>query len=436
MEIRLNRRSCFYALLAVLCILLAGRYAFQIEIPRMVLTVIVIAMGMIGSLNETLAIAMGCIPMHQAIDFYIAIVMLAGILMLKNIHQIRIGIPVFLVILMIIWELLHCFIFEWSLLMLLTSLAPLVFIAVLLSARLQDIDYAFITRTMAFLSSFVCVLLLLHCIVSADGNLAVAFVNLNRLGTLSKDEILIGGAINPNSIGIVNVLGITCLLQIRSIGQQKKRDVLYIFALLIFGILTLSKTFLACLLIMMILVFAERNNQWKRKLRMLGSAILIGGLLIAVMITVFPEVLTNFIERFQVKDITSGRIEIMESYHNYMINNPFVLFFGVGVADFGGKVVNVYRMSYAVPHNSIQEIIVAWGIPGLLMITLLILMVIVESKKIRGSKPIRVMNYIPLIIILAKSMAGQLLTSGYTILALGLAYLSLCQDFSKNNPER
>ncbi len=402
----------------------------------MVLTVIVIAMGMVGNQNETLAIAMGCIPLHQAIDFYIAIVMLAVILILKSIRQIRIGIPVFLVILMVVWELLHCFIFEWSLLMLMISLAPLFFIAVLLCLDLRGIDYLFIVRTMAFVSIYACVLLLLNCIVRADGDLVGAFLNMRRLGMLSEDEILIGGAINPNSIGIVNVLGITCLLQARSIGQQKKLDLLCILALLIFGMLTLSKTFLACLLIMLVLVFSERNHQWKRKLRMVGSAILIGGLLMAVMIMVFPEVITNFIERFQVKDITSGRIDIMESYHNYMINNPFVLFFGVGVADFGEKVVNVYRMSYSVPHNSIQEIIVAWGIPGFLMIALLILMEIIESKKIRGSKPIRIMNYIPMIIILAKSMAGQLLTSGYTILALGLAYLSLCQDFSKSNPER
>jgi hypothetical protein len=37
-----------------------------------------------------------------------------------------------------------------------------------------------------------------------------------------------------------------------------------------------------------------------------------------------------------------------------------------------------------------------------------------------------IINYIPLIVIITKSMAGQLLTSGYSIVALAFAYLSLC----------
>lgn len=430
MEIRLNKRSCFYILLTVLCVLLAVRYAFGIELPRMVLTAIVIAMGMIGDHNETLAIAMGCIPLHQAIDFYIAVVALAGILLLKNLHQIRIGFPVILVLLMIVWELFHCFVFKWSLLLLLTSLAPLVFIAVVMSVRLKDVDYAFITRIMSLLSIWVCALLLMNCIVRADGNLMGAFVNMSRLGTVSEGKILLGGAINPNSIGIVNVLCVAALLQVRATGERKKLDIVYIFALLIFGVLTLSKTFLACLLILLILLLIDQKTKWTHKLRIIGGALICGIVLIFVINLLFPEVIESFIKRFQVKDITTGRIDIMGVYHRFITEHPVVPLFGIGLSDFGEKVLNVYQVSIHVPHNSIQEIIVAWGIPGLLMIATLIWVEMVEAKRSRGARAVRLLNYIPLLIILAKSMAGQLLTSGYTMLALGLAYLSLCQDFS------
>ena len=42
----------------------------------------------------------------------------------------------------------------------------------------------------------------------------------------------------------------------------------------------------------------------------------------------------------------------------------------------------------------------------------------------------KLLNYIPLIILLVKSQAGQMLNSSYTMLAFSLAYLSMCQDFT------
>ena len=106
------------------------------------------------------------------------------------------------------------------------------------------------------------------------------------------------------------------------------------------------------------------------------------------------------------------------------------MFFGIGLNNLSEKVIDLYRVSFNAPHNGIQEIIVAWGIPGLLMLGLLILMMILESNKYVRRK--NALNYSILLIILVKSMAGQILTSGYTLLALAFAYLSLCQDFSED----
>ena len=45
-------------------------------------------------------------------------------------------------------------------------------------------------------------------------------------------------------------------------------------------------------------------------------------------------------------------------------------------------------------------------------------------------------NYIPLIIILVKGMAGQMLNSPYTMLAFSYAYLSMCADLSPRDEQR
>ena len=151
-------------------------------------------------------------------------------------------------------------------------------------------------------------------------------------------------------------------------------------------------------------------------------------LLLLVTNWLFPEVISEFVDRFQVDDITTGRGDLMSDYHDYIIDHPKVMFFGIGLSDLGEKLVEIYRVSWNVPHNSIQEMIIAWGIPGLLLMALLIFVLIYESKQYSRNKTI--LHYAPLVILLVKSMAGQILTSGYTLLALAFAFLSLCQEFN------
>ena len=121
----------------------------------------------------------------------------------------------------------------------------------------------------------------------------------------------------------------------------------------------------------------------------------------------------------------------MKLFNRFLMDNSNVLLFGIGLQDYGDLIINVYRIWNNVPHNSIQEILIAWGIPGLLIFALQILYMYIAAT--RWNTKILLMNWIPLIIILFKSLAGQLLTSGYTMLALSFAFLSLCQDFTSTD---
>ena len=151
-------------------------------------------------------------------------------------------------------------------------------------------------------------------------------------------------------------------------------------------------------------------------------------LIVLVYVYLFPENFEYLLSRFESDETGSGRTWIFEDYNQYMVENLWVMFWGVGLNNFQEKVMTTYNISTAVPHNGIQEIVVAWGIPGLILVTLLIAVMIAQSKKYGTRKTL--LNYIPLIILISKSMAGQFITSGYTILALAFAYLSLCQDFT------
>ena len=215
-------------------------------------------------------------------------------------------------------------------------------------------------------------------------------------------------------------------------SPKKKSDTLMMLTLLIFGTLTASRTFIICLLLMILLVFMGQKYG-KTKLKYFGIAIIAAIFILSVLSIFFPDQLEFYISRFFEKDITTGRDDLMVSYNRFITKNPSVMFFGVGLQDLGNKLVNIYRVASNVPHNSIQEIMAAWGIEGLLFIGGLILTLIVTAKK--QNRNIKLLNYIPLIIILFKSVAGQLLTSNYTVLTLGFAYINMIQDLNKTEAQ-
>ena len=183
-----------------------------------------------------------------------------------------------------------------------------------------------------------------------------------------------------------------------------------------------------CLVLMaFLMVFGNRENT-RKKMKLIFALCVLVVVAVILMSWLFPMAMEYFIGRFQVEDITTGRADLMRMYHEYITDHFNVMFFGVGLNDFSNRIVDVYSAAWNVPHNSIQEIILVWGIPGLLMMGLLLLVVLLKSKT--HNRRLCLLNFIPLIIILVKSLAGQLLTSGYTLLALSFAYLSLCQIFS------
>ena len=423
-----EKHTRFYILLSCLLVLLMIRYGLQIGIPRAVLTAIIALIAVSGSRNEILAIAMCCIPLHEAVDFFYVLVACAGAYVIKNNKKVRINLGVCLTLLIILWELLHCFDPGFSVLVFLTSIIPLIFLAVILCVDVSDVDYPFVVRVMALVVAATCVILLTNLIVRANFNIIAAVEGLRRLGLASKeDDVMLGGALNPNSLGIICVLAAAGLFQLRTVKNNKKIDIVFVICLITFGALTSSRTFLACLILMVLLLFFSQPGGFWKKVRLLISCAILLCIVLLLLYWLFPDLLEYYVKRFQDTDLTTGRGELMTIYHKYIMDNVDVLFFGIGRHNYTDKLTKVYKIAKDIPHNSVQEIIVAWGIPGLILFSLLLMFLVRQARKYNWH--LALLNYIPLLIILAKSMAGQLLISHYTMLALSYAYLSLCQNF-------
>lgn len=426
----------FYRLLMVLMALIFFRYALQINIPRILSLAVITLIAVSGTRTEIIAMMMCLIPLHEVVDFYYSMTVVLAVYVLKYHRKIHINLSIILVMSMFFWELLHGFTSDIEPVSLLSAFIPMVLLSLLMSTDVQELDYAFVVHSMAVATISVCITMLGQVFAWSDYNVVAAISNLRRLGIISQEVSksgISGGNIHPNSLGVICVLVTTGLLQLWSAGQHSKWSLPMVVTMLLFGALTSSRTFVACLLMMVFLFFCGLRGGIKKKIRFLVTVLLIAALVLILLNSFFPDLLQYYIKRFLVKDITTGRDDLMIQYHTFIIENNYVMLFGVGIQNYGEKLINIHRVASNVPHNSIQEVIVAWGIPGLILLAILCMAPIIHAYKY--NRKLRVLNYIPLLIILFKSMAGQLLTSGYSLLALSYAYLSLTQDFSRREAQ-
>ena len=433
-------RRRFWWLLGLLLLLIMIRYSFQTDIPRIVFLAVIGLTVLLGDRDEIIAMLMCCIPLHESIDFFYALVICTLVYICKQFRQIRLGTSLMLVILIVVWELLHCFRPSFSVVNFLSNIIPFLVLAVIMASDLRNLDYAFVVRAMAWTTLGITMVLLVRVLYFADFNIPLALAGLQRLGldqhSSIEDATIQGGQIHPNTLGIVTVLASTGLMQLRSMGVGKKGDMMLMCAMLAFAALSTSRTYLACLALMIVLLILSEKGGSVKKLRLIGALCLAVAAATGVMALLFPDTFAYFVSRFSVADITTGRDDLMVRYHHFIVDNPKVMLFGIGLQDFGNRLVEFYRVAAGVPHNALQELIIAWGFPGVLLFLALFFSMFRVSYQQNSRQSL--INWIPLLIILFKSLAGQMLNSYYTMLAFSFAFLSLCidmgQDFRKYPP--
>lgn len=424
-----NKRSrrLFHGLLALLLTLCVTRYSLQINIPQGILLAIALLIALVGDQDEIIAMCVCCIPLHSSFEYAFAVLGGVVLYVVRFGSRIRFNRTIAPVCLMILWELMHCFGKPFSIVQFVGRCVPLLLIAVLMCSEERKFDYDFIVRAFVLSIAAMCISLIGKLLFVADFNLLRMISNLQRLG-LDSDEakqslMVSGGEVNPNTLGIVCVLGIAGLMQLSTAGRRKKMDGLLLCVLLMFGVMTSSRTFLVCLAFAALLVLFAQRGSILRKVRFLIGLALTAALALGILYLIMPTLIEYYIGRFYESDLTTGRMDLMGAYHDFIISNAEILFFGAGLHDFGIKVLETYQVTTHVPHNGIQELIVAWGLPGLGLFAALFAAMTISSRRVCRRQGL--IHYIPLLVVLLKVQAGQMLTSPYTMLAFSYAYLSM-----------
>ena len=161
----------------------------------------------------------------------------------------------------------------------------------------------------------------------------------------------------------------------------------------------------------------------------------VGSLCIAVVALVLvqifvPSVYENLIERFQRADVWNGRGGLFKYYNQFLFSSPLYFLFGIGMQCIYEKVAPYFPVA-DVPHMGFQEVCVAWGVVGLVMLGILIWKMLTTSKQYAGGKR-QIYQFMPLGLTLVYVMSGQLLTSSRALMAFTFAYVCLC--VKKNVP--
>lgn len=417
----------FFCKMGLLLGLITLRYSIQIGIPPALFLAIIVCAALLGDLNELVGIFICCIALHETIDLFYALAFCLMIFVLKFAKEIRLNPAVMPIFIMLVWELLHGFRADFSLRILITSCIPLLVLAVFMCVDIRAVDYAFVVRAFASTLAVVCASLVLKLLYLSDFNVLKTFAGLQRLGHDASEVSLDGkGSIQTNTLGILCVLATTGLMQLRMAESGTRRDMVLTVLLMVFGALTASRTYLVCLVLMLVLLLFSQRGSLEKKLRLLGSLFALVMAALVLLYLIFPDLMKYYISRFAEKDITTGRDVLMVKYGEFIVDHPKVMFWGIGLNHFRDELMTVHKVAAGVPHNGIQELIIAWGIPGLLLFICLWVSMIWRSKHFCRKQ--KLINYIPFFIILIKSQAGQMLNSPYTMMTFSYAYLSLCAD--------
>ena len=137
--------------------------------------------------------------------------------------------------------------------------------------------------------------------------------------------------------------------------------------------------------------------------------------LLSILISVFPEfidkVYKNFSDRIEGDETGGGRLVIWNTCFDYLFKNPIYLIIGCGAINYPslGKGMGAFDMS-AGAHNFLIDILMSWGILGLIATSLLIFNTLVFIKQ--KNKNIKLVHYIPLLTYFVFAMTA-LRTTGF-----------------------
>lgn len=160
-----------------------------------------------------------------------------------------------------------------------------------------------------------------------------------------------------------------------------------------------------------------------RKGRIRQGLIIFAGMVavVVLLVNLIPGIVTAASSRFiNQTDITNGRSDLLVSYMKEWLGSPWCFLFGYGIGSYEGMVDPNIAF---VPHNCIMDILICWGLLGLVLVVICVVMMYRRNRRDVSRQDV-VLAYLPAIVAIVFSMASQYTTAGWPHMRLCLLLLS------------
>lgn len=243
-------------------------------------------------------------------------------------------------------------------------------------------------------------------------SLGIRFGNTRQFLNIPVEGMLV--SYNPNGLGLVCLQGaILCLLKWKK--HMKWYYIVAFVSIILLGIMTQSRTFLIVSIITIILYALFSSQNLKKTLQSLFFLTIGGVSIYLIAIRFVQEYAVSFSRRFQAEDLSNNRIQIMQYYFGEIVQHFDRLLIGVGLQNYQEK----YGVLFSA-HNATQEVIIAWGVMGLIAVVLLFYNIFHNAYSHNPNAML--VQYIPIIATLIYIQSGQGFSDTAGILQMMVMY--------------
>lgn len=233
---------------------------------------------------------------------------------------------------------------------------------------------------------------------------------------------------DPNYFNVMLIVGIAILLKLKDLQRVTVSFFCLIGgSLVLFGLLTYSKSFFLCLILLVgiyvLWLFRDRKVFWASLIAI--AVILAAAVMLLLEFSPLMVILQRFSGKQTLSSMTTGRTDLFLLYWAQITKSFGNFFIGLGQ--------NAYRL-YRDPHNLYLEIMYHTGFVGLSLFAMYVFAMIWEArKKIKGQHMRNFFSkYAVLIVILTAFCA---LHGMFSVLLYGIFYLAFLSVMLIRKPE-
>ena len=222
-----------------------------------------------------------------------------------------------------------------------------------------------------------------------------------------------------NGLGMMCLFAtsITCfLLSHRRIN--KAISLILIIEFIVTGIMTQSRAFLlGCvfLFLYLLLFYSHSIGRW---LKIATTISVVASFAIILINHFYPNILTHYVERFFVDDITNGRADLLSGYFEIWLNDPISMIVGAGLHSYP-EILGI-KVGGISSHNATQEVMLAWGILGLIAIVVWIVS-LVYSRGLLQCQDKKMRMLLPLFMLIFMVQSTRIFSTFSSIFLIGIA---------------